>query len=103
MADITVEAVMNKIPSEMIFDWDQTALHYVPTGEWTMHRTGETVIPIANSDDKCQITGVFAATLSGKYVSPAQIYLQRQNRALQPPSNISKGMGHLAQQQPLVK
>ena len=74
LADITAEAVINDIPNEMIFNWDQIALHYVPTGEWTMHRAEETVIPIANSDDKRQITGVFAATLSGEYLPPQFIY-----------------------------
>ncbi len=32
--------------------WDQTPLQFVPTGQWT----GEKIIPIANSDDKRQVT-----------------------------------------------
>ena len=51
LADIQAEVVMNEIPHELIINWDQT-LQLVPTGQWTMHRAGEKVIPIANSDDK---------------------------------------------------
>ena len=59
---------MNEIPDELIFNWDQTALSIIPTGEWTMHRAGEKVIPIAHSDDKRQITAVLAATLTGMFI-----------------------------------
>ena len=33
LADVMAEVVMNDIPRELIFNWDQTALNYVPTGE----------------------------------------------------------------------
>ena len=39
-----------------------------------MHRAGEKVIPISNSDDKRQITAIFAAILSGEYLPPQFIY-----------------------------
>ena len=65
---------MNDIPNEMIFNWDQIALQLVPTGQWTMHHAREKVIPIANSDDKCQVTAVIAATLIGEPLPPQIIY-----------------------------
>ena len=65
LADIAAETLMNDIPDELIFNWDQTGLHMVPTGEWTMHKSGDKVIPISHSDDKRQITAVLAATLKG--------------------------------------
>ena len=65
LADIAAETLMNDIPDELIFNWDQTGLHMVPTGEWTMHKNGDKVVPIAHSDDKRQITAVLAATLKG--------------------------------------
>lgn len=74
LADIKAEVVMNEIPHDLIFNWDQTAIQLVPTGQWTMHRAKEKVIPIANSDDKRQITAVLAATLTGKYLPPQVIY-----------------------------
>ena len=52
LADIAAETLMNDIPDELIFNWDQTGLHMVPTGEWTMHKNGDKVVPIAHSDDK---------------------------------------------------
>ena len=70
LSDIQAEVVMNKIPAELVLNWDQTALHLVPTGQWTMHRSGEKVVPITNSDDKRQITAVLAVTMSGEYLPP---------------------------------
>jgi len=66
LADIAAEALMNDIPDKLIFNWDQTGLHMVPTGEWIMYKSGDKIIPIAHLDDKRQITAVLAATLKGK-------------------------------------
>ena len=74
LADIKAEVLMNEIPPQLIFNWDQTVIQLVPTGQWTMHRAKEKVIPIANSDDKRQITAVLAATLTGEYLPPQVIY-----------------------------
>ena len=65
LADIKAEVVMNDIPHDLIFNWDQTGIPLVPTGQWTMHHAKEKVFPIASSDDKHQITLVVAATLTG--------------------------------------
>lgn len=32
LADIVVEVIMNDIPDELIFNWDQTGLSILPTG-----------------------------------------------------------------------
>ena len=59
LVDIVAEVVMNDIPDELIFNWDQTGLSILPTGEWTMEKRGEKVIiKISYFDDKWQITGV---------------------------------------------
>ena len=73
LADIKAEVVMNEIPNDQIFSWDQTGLQLVPTGQWTINQAGE-VIAVANSDDKCQITAVFTATITGEYLPPQVIY-----------------------------
>ena len=52
LADIKVEVVMNDIPHDLIFNWDQTGIQLSPTGQWTMNQAGEKIISIANSDDK---------------------------------------------------
>ena len=77
MADIQAEVMMNEIPDELIINWDQTPLHLVPTGQWTMHRSGENIISIANLDDKRQITGVDAVTIQGHYLPPQLIYQEK--------------------------
>lgn len=80
LADIKAQVLMNDIPDELVINWDQTALPLVPTGEWTMHRAGEKMIPIAKSDDKRQITAVFAASMTGEYLAPQLIYKGKTER-----------------------
>ena len=82
LADIQAEVVMNDIPHDLIFNWDQTGIQPVPTGLWTMHRAKEKVIPIAHSDDKRQVTAVLAVILT--LVSTSTSDLQRENRTMPP-------------------
>ena len=65
---------MNDIPDDLIVNWDQTGIQLAPTGDWTMHRSGAKIIPIGNSDDKCQITAVLSASMDGKYLVPQLIF-----------------------------
>ena len=81
MADIRAEVLMNDIHPQLIFNWDQTPLYYVPTGEWTMNKAKEKIIPIASSDDKRQITAVLAVTLTGEFLPPQLIYQGKTNRS----------------------
>ena len=74
LADIIAEVVMNEIPHSLIINWDQTALKYVPAGDWTMNKAGEKVIQVAGSDDKRQFTAVLAVSLTGNHLPPQLIY-----------------------------
>ena len=74
LADVTAVAIMNNIPDDLIINWDQTAVQFVPTGQWTMHKSDDKLVPTAHSDDKRQITAVLAATLSGIYLSLQLLY-----------------------------
>lgn len=74
LADVTAKVIMNDIPDVLIINWDQTALQFVSTGQWTMHQSGEKVVPVSHSDNKCQITAVLAATMKGEYLPPQLIY-----------------------------
>ena len=74
LADIQAEVVMNEVPIDLIFNWDQTSLQLVPTGQWTMNEAKAKRVVIANSDDKQQITAVFAATMTSKYLPVQLIY-----------------------------
>ena len=70
---------MNEVPEELIFNWDQTALKFMATGQWTMNRAGEQIVMITNSDDKRQVMAVFAATLTGELQPPPPDHLQRKD------------------------
>ena len=90
LADIQAEVVMNEIPTELILNWDQTALHLVPTGQWPMHRSGEKVVPIINSDNKRQITADLAVTMSRQYLPPQLIY-QGKTKHCHPAGEVPEG------------
>ena len=65
---------MNDISNDLVINCDQTALHLVPTGQWTMHHAGDKVVPIINFDDKRQITAVLAATMTrGVFATTADL------------------------------
>ena len=36
--DIKVNVELDEIPEEMIVNFDQTGIHYIPTGSWTMEK-----------------------------------------------------------------
>ena len=82
LADLAVEVVMNEIPWDVIINWDQTALSIIPTGDWTTERRGAKVIPIANADDKRQLTAVLTATAGGDYLPPQLLYKGKQQSAI---------------------
>ena len=46
----------------------------MPTGQWTMNEPKAKRVVIANSDDKRQITAVFAATMTDEYLPVQLIY-----------------------------
>lgn len=80
LADIAAEVVMKDIPREMIFNWDQTGLSIIPTGNRTMEREGAKVVSIAHADDKRQITAVLAVTATGEYLAPQLLYKGKTER-----------------------
>jgi len=65
---------MEDIPSNLIINWDQTAIKYVPVSNWTMADEGSQRVEVAGADDKKQITAVFGITLSGDFLPPQIIY-----------------------------
>jgi len=72
--DIKVMVALEEIPPELIINFDQTGLKYVPVGDWTMAKRGSKCVPISGLGDKRQITAVFAGTLSGMFLPPQLIY-----------------------------
>ena len=81
---------MEEIPQELILNWDQTAIHYVPISSWTMAKEGCKKISIAGTDDKRQITVVLTATMTGKLL-PLQLVYQGKTRSCLPSMSFSSG------------
>ena len=61
------------IPTELIFNLDQTPLPYCAINQYTMARKGSKQVAIAGSADHHQITGTSTITLSGKFLPPQLI------------------------------
>ena len=72
--DICSIAVMEEVPSDLIINWDQTSVHYIPTSQWTMEKQGSKHVEIIAADDKRQITAVLAGSLAGDFLPPQLIY-----------------------------
>ena len=72
--DIKMTVAMEDIPSQLIINWDQTAISIVPGSSWTMAPSGSRRIEIMGMGDKRQITAVFAGSLSGDFLPLQLIY-----------------------------
>ena len=59
LLDIKAVVEMEDIPFDLIINWDQTTIHYVPVGSWMMDKEGLKRVEIVGVDDKQQITAAF--------------------------------------------
>ena len=74
LRDVALPVVKYKIDRSLIINWDQTPLQYVPTGQWTMEKTGERKVAINGMADKRSITAVLSVALDGTFLPPQLIY-----------------------------
>jgi len=88
--NIKVVVALEEIPPELIINFDQTGLKYVPVGDWTMTKKGSKSVPISCLGDKRQITAVFAGTFSGMFLPPQLIY-KGKTKACLPKVNFPQG------------
>ena len=65
--DIQNVIVMDEVPAELVINWDQTGLNYVPVSQWTMAKEGAKRVEIDGKDDKSQITAVFGCSVQLVY------------------------------------
>ena len=72
----------DQIPAEMVINWDQTPLHYIPAGKWTMEAEGTSKVPIAGGADKRALTAIFTVTLSGEFLPMQLIYTGKTSQSL---------------------
>lgn len=82
LLDIKVSVEMDEIPPALVINLDQTGIHYVPAGSWTMEKEGANRVEIVAADDKRQITAVLAGTLSGDFLPPQLVYKGTTHRCL---------------------
>ena len=73
---------MDEIPAELVINFDQTALNYVPASYWIMEREGSKRVEIIAKDDKRQLTAVFAGSLSEDFLPLQLIYEGKTDRSL---------------------
>ena len=71
LADVTATVTMKEVPPELILNWDQTGIKFVP---WTMARQGEKRVELVGIGDKRQITAVFCGSLLGDFLPVQVIY-----------------------------
>ena len=64
----------NSIYSETILNFDQTPLGFTAPNKATFAEKGGQSVPIANVNDKRQITGTFCVNVSGKFLPIQLIY-----------------------------
>ena len=72
LEDIETVAKLKDIPLQLVINWDQTAVKYVPVSSWTQEKKGAKCVEIIGTDDKRQITATVAGTMSGEFL-PAQL------------------------------
>ena len=75
LLDIKAIVELEEIPSDLIINWDQTGINYVPVSQWTMDKKGSKRVEVVGIDDKRQITAVFAGNLSCDFL-PIQLVYQ---------------------------
>ena len=95
LLDIKVVVEMDEIPPELVINWDQTGIHYVPVASWTMDK-GSRRVEIVAVDDKRQITAVFAGSLAGDFLPPQLIYKGTTERVFHKSTFHVIGTSHIA-------
>ena len=52
LMDIKAVVIMEEVPDDMILNWDQTAIKYIPVSNRTMATEGSKRIGLIGQDDK---------------------------------------------------
>ena len=74
LLDIKAVVTLEDIPFDLVINWDQTGMHYVPVSSWTMAKEGSKRVEICGMDDKRQITAVFGCNMIGEFLPVQLIY-----------------------------
>lgn len=91
LLDVKNVVELDEIPPQLIINWDQTAIYYVPVGSWTMELEGAKRVEIAGKDDKRQITAVFAGSMAGDFLPIQLVYKGKTPRCLPNVESVPEG------------
>ena len=80
LQDIVDIATMEEIPSQLIFNWDQTGINLVPYSSWTMEEKGKKRVGVIGLNDKRQITAVLCGSIDGEFFPVQLIYAGKTKR-----------------------
>ena len=94
MFDVKTITEMEDIPADLVLNWDQTGIHYVPVSSYTMEKGGSKRVEIAGIENKRQITACcLSATMSGPF-SPVQLIYQGKTAKMSSFSTVSIRLGY---------
>ena len=99
--DIKAIVTLEDIPLDLIINWDQTGMHYVPISSWTIAKEGSKRVEICGIDDKRQITAIFGCSMTGDFLPVQLVYLGKTNKC-HPSFQYTSDWGHNSFFQPLV-
>ena len=74
LSELVTLVTMEDIPGELILNWDQTVIKFVPCSSWTMDQKGAQRVEMIGTNDKHQITAVFYGSLLGNFLPLQVIY-----------------------------
>ena len=73
---------MDEICEDMIVNWDQTRVNYIPVSSLAMEKEGSQRIKLIGRNDKRQLTVLFAGSLSGHFLPIQIIHQGKSSRCL---------------------
>ena len=82
LLEITNVVTLAEIPFDLVINFDQTGINYIPVSSWTMEVQGAKRVEVAGKDDKRQITAVFAGSMTGDFLPPQLVYQGKTERCL---------------------
>ena len=66
--------LMDEIPPELVINFDQTGIHYVPVSLWSMEMEGVKRVEVVGKDYKHQITAIFGISMGGDFLPIQLVY-----------------------------
>ena len=91
LRQITRMVKFREMSDNLIINLNQTGIHLVPFGVWTMATKGSRRVEMAGLGDKRQVTATFAACLDGTFL-PMQILYQRKTVHSHPKVYFPRGI-----------